>query len=103
MRHLLRRLRADDGGALIAAEFVLVATMLTLGAVSSLVAVRQALIAEVASAADVLLAYCQGPRPGGGGRPQAAKVEPSLADAGDSNVVTSPPPAGEGCDNQAGE
>lgn len=53
MRNLMSKLWNDDGGAIIAAEFVLVATILVLGLVVGLKAVNLAInneLAEVASA-----------------------------------------------------
>src|SRR5713101_8207791 len=59
MRKLLRRLWHDDCGALIASEWVFVATILVLGAITGLVAVRQAVIAEHNDFANALVALNQ--------------------------------------------
>src|SRR5437016_8885881 len=59
MRKLLNRLWADDGGALIATEWVFVATILILGAITGLVAVRQAVISELTEFANAVMALDQ--------------------------------------------
>ena len=56
MRNLLVKLWNDDCGALIATEWVFVATILVLGAITGLVAVRQAVISELHDVANALLA-----------------------------------------------
>src|SRR6266849_3473241 len=59
MRNLLVKLWNDDGGALIAMEWVFVATILVLGSITGLIAVRQAVIAELHDVADALLSLNQ--------------------------------------------
>jgi hypothetical protein len=59
MRNLMVKLYNDDCGALIAAEWVVVATILVLGTITGLVAVRQAAIAELHDFANALLALNQ--------------------------------------------
>src|SRR6516164_9430763 len=59
MRNLLVRLWNDDAGALIAAEWVFVATILVIGAITGLVAVRQAVIVELHDVANAILALNQ--------------------------------------------
>jgi hypothetical protein len=59
MRKLLSKLWADDGGALIATEWVFVATILILGIITGLIAVRQAVISELTEFANALLALDQ--------------------------------------------
>ncbi len=54
MRKLLRRLWHDDCGALIATEWVFVATIMVLGAITGLVAVRQAILSELTKFADAV-------------------------------------------------
>ncbi|HZT81007.1 MAG TPA: hypothetical protein VFA26_12320 [Gemmataceae bacterium] len=49
----------DDAGALIATEWVFVATILALGVITGLVAVRQAAIAELTDFADAVLSLNQ--------------------------------------------
>jgi hypothetical protein len=56
MQKLILKLYNDDAGALIASEWVFVATILTLGAITGLVAVRQAVIAELHDLANSMLA-----------------------------------------------
>jgi Flp pilus assembly pilin Flp len=59
MRQLLVKLWKDDGGALIATEWVFVATILVLGCITGLVAVRQAVTAELEEFASAVLALNQ--------------------------------------------
>jgi hypothetical protein len=59
MRQLLRKLWNDDGGALIATEWVFVATILVLGAITGLVAVRQAILSELTEFANAVMALNQ--------------------------------------------
>jgi hypothetical protein len=56
---VLKRLWADDAGALIATEWVFVATILVLGIITGLVAVRQAVISELTEFANAVLALNQ--------------------------------------------
>jgi len=56
MRRLMLKLWKDDCGALIATEWVFVATILVLGAITGLVAVRNAVNQELASFANAVLA-----------------------------------------------
>jgi hypothetical protein len=56
MRQLLLELWQDDGGALIATEWVFVATILVLGSITGLVAVRQAVIVELVDFANAVMA-----------------------------------------------
>src|SRR5207247_9778741 len=59
MRQLMLRLWKDDGGALIATEWVFVATILVLGVITGLVAVRQAVISELTEFAQAVMALNQ--------------------------------------------
>src|ERR1700692_2486731 len=59
MRSLLSRLWSDDHGALIATEWVFVATILVLGIITGLVAVRQAVISELTEFATAVMALNQ--------------------------------------------
>ena len=59
MRQLLRKLWNDDCGALIATEWVFVATILVLGAITGLVAVRQAILSELTEFANAVMALNQ--------------------------------------------
>jgi Flp pilus assembly pilin Flp len=56
---MMRKLWKDDCGALIATEWVFVATILVLGIITGLVAVRQAVIDELNDFADAVLALNQ--------------------------------------------
>src|SRR3954451_22299654 len=59
MSHLMLKLWNDDCGALIATEWVFVATILVLGAITGLVAVRQAVISELTEFASAVMALNQ--------------------------------------------
>jgi len=59
MSRMLLKLWSDDSGALIATEWVFVATILVLGAITGLVAVRQAVISELTEFANAVLALNQ--------------------------------------------
>jgi hypothetical protein len=54
MRNLLLRLRSDDCGALIATEWVFVATIMVLGAITGLVAFRHAILSELVEFANAV-------------------------------------------------
>jgi len=55
MRQLISRLWKDDGGALLAVEWVFVATILVLGSITGLVCVRNAIIEELEDFAEAIL------------------------------------------------
>jgi hypothetical protein len=55
----MRKLWNDDCGALIATEWVFVATILVLGVITGLVAVRQAVISELTEFAQAVMALNQ--------------------------------------------
>jgi hypothetical protein len=59
MRNLMLKLWNDDCGALIATEWVFVATILVLGSITGLVAVRQAVLSELTEFANAVLALNQ--------------------------------------------
>ena len=59
MRSFVRKLWSDDAGALIAVEWVFVATILVLGIITGLVAVRQAAISELTEFAQAVMALSQ--------------------------------------------
>src|SRR5579883_1552114 len=59
MRKLLSRLWNDDGGAIIAMEWVFIATILVLGIITGLVAVRQAVLTELSDVAQAILSLNQ--------------------------------------------
>jgi Flp pilus assembly pilin Flp len=56
MKHLLAKLWNDDSGALIATEFLFIATILVIGIVVGLTSVRAAVNAELTNLADAILA-----------------------------------------------
>lgn len=60
MRKLLAKFWNDDCGALIATEFLFVATILVIGVVVGLVSVREAVNHELAELANAILALSQG-------------------------------------------
>jgi hypothetical protein len=60
MSKLLRKMWSDDRGALIATEFLFVATILVLGIIVGLVAVRNAVVTELSEFANAVLALSQG-------------------------------------------
>ena len=59
MRQMLLKLWQDDCGALIATEWVFVATILVLGSITGLVAFRQAILVELIDFADAVMALNQ--------------------------------------------
>src|SRR4051794_23029182 len=60
MKQLFARLWKDDCGALIASEFLFVATILVIGTIVGLSAVRDAVNVELSEFANALLALSQG-------------------------------------------
>jgi hypothetical protein len=62
---MLKKLWSDDQGALIAIEFLFVATILIIGIVVGLTAVRNAVAAELTELANAILALSQGYTIGG--------------------------------------
>jgi Flp pilus assembly pilin Flp len=59
MRSLMLKLWKDDCGALIATEWVFVATILVLGSITGLVMVRQAVLAEFQDMAQAIMSLDQ--------------------------------------------
>jgi len=59
MRQLLMKVWKDDSGALIATEWVFVATILVLGSITGLVMVRQAVLAELQDMAQAIMSLDQ--------------------------------------------
>jgi hypothetical protein len=53
------RLWQDDGGALLATEWVLAATLIVIGLVPGLIAIRQSVLAELSDVADATLSLDQ--------------------------------------------
>jgi hypothetical protein len=60
MRKLVSRFWSDDCGALIAAEYLFVATILVIGTIVGLAAVRDAVNVELSELANAYLALSQG-------------------------------------------
>jgi hypothetical protein len=89
MRNLSVKLWGDDGGALIAAEWVFVATILVLGSITGLVAVRQAVLAELHDVANALLALNQSYSFSGQSNCQSSTAGSQFVDTGDSIMVGS--------------
>lgn len=54
MKNLLRRFWADDDGAVSTIEFLLIATILALGVIPGLTAVRNAIVIELAETAAAI-------------------------------------------------
>jgi Flp pilus assembly pilin Flp len=65
MRQLFVRLWADDRGVLLSIEFLLIASILILGVVVGLTALRNAITAEFEELANAILAISQGFSVGG--------------------------------------
>jgi hypothetical protein len=59
MSALIRKLWSDDNGALLASEFLFMTALLSIGTVSGLVAVRQAMISELVETANSVMALDQ--------------------------------------------
>jgi Flp pilus assembly pilin Flp len=78
MREIFGKLWADDSGVLTALEFLLIASILTLGLIVGLTALRNAIVTEFEELANAILALSQGFSVGGlsGG---AASVDGSQA------------------------
>src|SRR5262249_53212419 len=89
MQHLILKLWNDDVGALIAAEWVFVATILTLGSITGLVAVRQAVIAELHDFANALLALNMSYSFSGQSNCESSTAGSQFTDTPDSIVVGS--------------
>ena len=60
MKSMLKKLWSDDCGALIATEFLFVATILIIGIITGLSSVRSAVNAELTELANAILALSQG-------------------------------------------
>lgn len=59
MSNMLKKLWSDDQGALIAMEFLFVATILVIGIIAGLTSVRSAVNAELTELANAILALSQ--------------------------------------------
>jgi Flp pilus assembly pilin Flp len=60
MSRMLKKLWSDDQGALIAMEFLFVATILIIGIIAGLSSVRSAINVELSELANAILALSQG-------------------------------------------
>lgn len=60
MKSMMQKLWNDDGGALIAMEFLFVATIIVIGLIVGLVGVRNAVVAELTELGNAILALSQG-------------------------------------------
>jgi Flp pilus assembly pilin Flp len=60
MKRIAFKLWADDDGALIAAEYLFVATILVIGTIIGLTSIREAINTELSEAANAILALSQG-------------------------------------------
>jgi Flp pilus assembly pilin Flp len=65
MSQMMKKLWSDDQGALIAMEFLFVATILVIGIIAGLTSVRGAVNAELTELANAILALSQGYTIGG--------------------------------------
>ena len=101
MRNLMVKLWSDDAGALIASEWVFVATILVLGAITGLVAVRQAVIAELHDYANALVALNQSYSFSGQSNCESSTAGSQFIDLRDSIVVHSTAAVPGGFDNRA--
>ena len=89
MRNLMVKLYNDDAGALIASEWVFVATILVLGAITGLVAVRQAVLSELTEFANALVALNQSYSFSGQSNCQSSTAGSAFSDGVDSIMVGS--------------
>jgi len=89
MSQLMLKLWHDDCGALIATEWVFVATILVLGAITGLVAVRQAVISELTEFANAVMALNQSYSFSGQTNCQSTTAGSAAADSSDSIPASS--------------
>jgi Flp pilus assembly pilin Flp len=101
MRNLMARLWDDDDGALIAVEWIFLATILILGVIVGMVAVRQAILAELYDIANALLSLNQSYSLTGQSNCESATAGAFFVDVGDSIVVRSTAATTGGFDNRA--
>ena len=101
MRRVMARLWDDDRGALIASEWVFVATILILGTITGLVAVRQAVLAEVYGLANALGGGAQSYSFSGQSNCESSTAGSSFKEAGDSILIKSTAATPGGFDNRA--
>jgi len=93
MKNLFAKLWSDDRGALIATEWVFVATILVLGAITGLVAVRQAILSELTEFANAVLALNQSYSFTGQSNCQSSTAGSAATDSCDSIPLHSTPAA----------
>ena len=55
MSGLIRKLWSDDNGAMLATEFLFMTSLLTIGTVSGLVAVRQSILSELVETGNAIM------------------------------------------------
>jgi hypothetical protein len=84
MKNLFAKLWSDDCGALIATEWVFVATILVLGAITGLVAVRQAILSELTEFANAVLSLNQSYSFSGQSNCQSSTAGSQATDVNDS-------------------
>jgi hypothetical protein len=101
MRQLMDQWWTDDGGAVIAAEWILVATLLILGAVAGLVAVRQAVVAELSDVINAFVGPNQGYGFSGQSQCESSMSGTQFIDTSDSLSVRSTAAVPSGADNHA--
>jgi hypothetical protein len=58
MRQQMSRVWKDDCGAMLAVEWVFIATILVIGSITGLVAVRSAIVEELEDFAEAILSLC---------------------------------------------
>jgi len=93
MSRMFLRLWRDDCGALIATEWVFVATILVLGAITGLVAVRQAILSELTEFANAVMALNQSFSFTGQTNCQSSTAGSAATDANNSIPLRSVPPS----------
>jgi hypothetical protein len=91
MRHLLQKLWDDDGGALLATEWIIIATILVLGVITGLVAARNAILAELLDFANAVVSLNQSFSTTGQSNCQGSTAGSSFMDATDSIMNMSTP------------
>jgi hypothetical protein len=101
MRQLMDRLWIDDSGALIATEWVFVATILILGSITGLVAVRQAVMGEVYDGVNALISPNLSYSFSGQSNCESSTAGSQHLDANDSIIVRSTAALPWGVDNRA--
>lgn len=98
MRLLLQKLWADNRGALIAVEWVFLATILILGILTGLIAVRQAVLSELTEFAQAILGLnnsfsfsatsnCLASQAGGGALDPSATIQEGSVGANEDATI----------------